>query len=329
MHSTAPVRRRPKAPISRFTKAPTNYVGNKIRLLHTIIPEFGDLTGSTFVDVFGGGMNVGMNVDAAHVWFNDASAEAAGLARYFSSSHPGQIEAEIEALIEGYGFSDSRTHGYEAFGGTSSSGLVSHNRGPYERLRDDYNSGVFAGRRRDAATFALVLFGFNNQIRLRARDGHWRNPAGKRDFNANVRKNLADTVARLATIDHSITNIDFREMQLPDGDVFCYADPPYLLGAAPYNKASWNASIDDELLDWLDGLADRGIPFAMSNVLTHKGQDHTRMLAWLAARDYRVLDLDFDYKNASHRITTPSKSREVLITSGLQLAAAELDRVAA
>ena len=53
-----------------YIKSPLNYVGGKYRLLSQIIPLFPDKI-DTFVDLFGGGFNVGINVNANRIIYND------------------------------------------------------------------------------------------------------------------------------------------------------------------------------------------------------------------------------------------------------------------
>ena len=51
-------------------KSPLNYVGGKYKLLPQILPLFPDNI-NTFVDLFGGGFNVGINVKAnkiIYIW---------------------------------------------------------------------------------------------------------------------------------------------------------------------------------------------------------------------------------------------------------------------
>ena len=294
-------RRRPKAPTKCFVKSPTNHTGNKVRLLHRLLPEFGNLRDRRFVDLFAGGMSVGLNVDAARVLFVDAHPEVAALAKLFSAASPGQVESGMADLISRYGFSDTVAHGYEAYGTNSSVGVAAHNRDPHLRLRDDFNHHRLETELHDIARFALVVFGYNNQIRVRLGDGHWMNPPGKRDFNTNSRANLAATVQRLTGIDHEVLHADFRDVSTDlTTDDFVYLDPPYLLGAATYNR-TWTESDDRDVLDLMDSLSERGIPWAMSNVLTHKGEEHTTLQCWLRARGHEVQHLDFDYLNPSAR----------------------------
>ena len=51
-------------------KSPLNYTGGKTKLLPQILPLFPDKVG-TFIDLFCGGCNVGSNVNADKVIYND------------------------------------------------------------------------------------------------------------------------------------------------------------------------------------------------------------------------------------------------------------------
>ena len=50
--------------------SPLNYTGGKYKLLPQIFPLFPDNV-NTFVDIFCGGCNVGINVNAQHIICND------------------------------------------------------------------------------------------------------------------------------------------------------------------------------------------------------------------------------------------------------------------
>lgn len=50
-------------PQNRYIKSPLNYTGGKYRLLDRILPAF-PRDYCRFVDLFAGGFNVGINVDA-------------------------------------------------------------------------------------------------------------------------------------------------------------------------------------------------------------------------------------------------------------------------
>lgn len=51
-------------------KSPLNYIGGKYKLLPQILPLFPKKI-KTFVDVFAGGCNIGLNVNASKIILND------------------------------------------------------------------------------------------------------------------------------------------------------------------------------------------------------------------------------------------------------------------
>ena len=62
------------AEINEFVKSPLNYTGEKYKLLPELIKRFSEEDG-TFVDLFGGGFNVGINSRNRLVAYNDLSEQ--------------------------------------------------------------------------------------------------------------------------------------------------------------------------------------------------------------------------------------------------------------
>ena len=60
----------------------------------------------------------------------------------------------------------------------------------------------------------------------------------------------------------------------------------------------------------------RGVKFALSNVLGHKGQMNNILIDWQKARGYNLHNIDFNYNNSSyHEKNTSKPTNEVLITN--------------
>ena len=57
-----------------YIKSPLNYTGGKYKLLPQIIPMLPSNI-NTFVDLFGGGFNVGINIKANKIIYNDTISE--------------------------------------------------------------------------------------------------------------------------------------------------------------------------------------------------------------------------------------------------------------
>lgn len=128
-------------------------------------------------------------------------------------------------------------------------------------------------------------------------------------------------MARLHSIDATFISRYFTEVDTTklDKDAFVYADPPYLITTGSYNDGTrcfgdWTTTQDQELREMLDSLNSKGIRFAMSNVLIHKGQKNTSLAEWAEKNNYMIHHLSFNYSNSSYN-TTRGKSDEVLITN--------------
>ena len=73
-----------------------------------------------------------------------------------------------------------------------------------------------------------------------------------------------------------------------------------------------------ELLNYLDKLNNRGIRFALSNVLQSKGKENKILLDWVNRNigRYRVIYPDYTYANSNyHTKDRTSKTDEVLIVN--------------
>ena len=81
-----------------YIKSPLNYVGGKYKILNQIIPKFPKKI-NTFVDLFGGGFNVGINVDADIIVYNDVIEPLCELMNYFSITNTVDVVKQLEDNI--------------------------------------------------------------------------------------------------------------------------------------------------------------------------------------------------------------------------------------
>mgnify|MGYP002802922542 FL=1 len=92
-----------------------------------------------------------------------------------------------------------------------------------------------------------------------------------------------------------------------------------MITCATYNEQNgWNETLEKELLAYLDNLNERGIRFALSNVLHSKGKENKILLDWIDRNigRYRVIYLDFNYANSNYQTKDKtSKAEEVLIVN--------------
>lgn len=295
-----------------FFKSPLNYVGGKYKLLPQIIKLFPkDI--NTFVDLFCGGCNVGINVEAKKIICNDIETSVIDLMNYFKSNTSESIIFEINSLIKEYNLSDTYKNGYEYYNCDSSSGVAKVNKEGYLKLRNDYNSG-----KNDPITFyTMLIFAFNNQIRFNSK-GEFNMPVNKRDFNGNIQKNLVNFVDKMKIMNIVFTNNHFNDLKINNlkQNDFVYADPPYLITCASYNEQDgWNEQKEKELLHTLDCLNENNIKFALSNVLENKGNKNEILINW--SEKYNVHYLNNSYGNSNYQSKDKSKGStvEVLITN--------------
>lgn len=301
--------------MNEYVKSPLNYTGGKHKLLPQIMPFFPeDIT--EFWDVFCGGANVGINVSADRVIYNDSNQKLIGLFNSISKQEFTSFDSKVKRLIKHYGLSDSSTNGYAFYGCNGSSGLGDYNRAGFKNLRDDFNNLIRKDNKYYLYLFVLITFAFNNQIRFNSL-GHYNLPVGKRDYNDNIRNNLKSFMEALSSQNCSFISKDFRRISISDIDdgSLVYCDPPYLITTASYNESGgWTEREEYDLLAFLDKINERGVRFALSNVLHHKGRTNDILLKW--ARNYSVHNLSFSYANSSyHGKNTTEETQEVLITN--------------
>jgi len=301
----------------KIIQSPLNYTGGKVRLLSQLLPHIPKRI-DTFVDLFCGGCNVGMNVSADRVIFNDSNRQLINLYNTFRTLGRQRALNKIYSVIDSYGLSHSAEKGYSYYGCKSSEGLAGYNRQPFMRLREDFNNSSAADDDYYIMLYVLIVYAFNNQIRFNS-SGKFNLPVGKRDFNANMLSKFSAFIDRLDLGRYDFTCRDFRELDMNtlSENSLVYCDPPYLITCAAYNEqGGWNEQSEQELLSLLDLLNERQICFALSNVLSSKGRTNMILREWLNQRSYQTTHLNYSYSNSSYQLKDKTwAADEVLITN--------------
>ena len=280
-----------------YIKSPMNYTGGKFKILKHIIPCFPAGIGS-FVDLFAGGLNVGINVEAGTIYANDQITYLIDLYRLFQSADTEALLTSIRERIGEFKLSQTNVEGYNA-------------------LRAEYNKS-----KSPLDLFVLTCYSFNHQIRFNGKH-EFNTPFGKErsSFNASIERNLVMFCNALRRKRIVLSTGDFRDFDfsaLQAGDVV-YCDPPYLLTNGSYNDGKrgfrdWTAREDSALLELLDSLDQAGVLFALSNVFAHKGQANEPLREW--SRRYHVAYIDKTYSNCSYHFKDrTAQTTEVLITN--------------
>ena len=300
----------------KYAKSPLNYTGGKFKLLSQLEERFPKKF-NCFVDLFGGGYNVGVNLGGTKCICNDRQKEVIKILKLLYKYNSYDIEKKIETIINEYGLSNSMLNGYSFYNCSSDKGLGPFNKVKYEKLREKYNSFTNESEEKYFYLLTLIIFAFNNQIRFNSK-GQYNMPVGKRDFNNSIRKNLDAFCSKMHKQEIIFYTKDFRKMEslIPDGS-FVYCDPPYFLGTASYNEnAGWTRKDDIDLMQMLINIDRKGIKFALSNVIEHKGLKNQPLLDWATENHFNINYLRAKYDNSNYHIKDKNyKTIEVLITN--------------
>lgn len=300
-----------------IVKSPLNYTGGKYKILNQIIPIFPKEL-DLFVDLFSGGSNVGVNVNAKRIVCVDKQKEIIRVMELFKKYEDGYIIDKLEKIIDKYELSNSLLNGYEMYNCSSDKGLGSYNKSKYTELRNNYNNIKSDSIEKDFLFLTLIIYGFNNQIRFN-NNGEFNMPVGKRDLNNSLRKNLKNFITKLKTKNIEFVNSDFREFAIETTkNTLVYCDPPYFLGTASYNEnGGWTKKDEIDLLNYLTILDSKGIKFALSNVIEHKGATHIMLETWIKEHNYTIHYITCDYNNSNYHKQegNVTKTVEVLITN--------------
>lgn len=277
-------------------KSPLNYTGGKSKLLPQILPLFPDKVG-TFIDLFCGGCNVGANVNANKVIYNDYMSQIIELFKNWKDTNLEDTIQYIETQIEKFN-------------------LTKQNQEGFLELRKQYNE-----YRDIRDLFVLVAYAFNHQIRFNSK-GEYNMPFGKdrSEYNKNMKTNLINFITRIQEQNSTFLNKSFDELKVEEftKDTFVYADPPYLITVASYNEnGGWNEQMEYKLLEYLDKCTENGIKFALSNVLEMNDKSNDILKKWVQEKGYNIYHLNYTYGNCNyHKLDkTVGLTDEVLITN--------------
>ena len=285
-----------------YIKSPLNYVGGKYKILNQIIEKKKKKI-DTFVDLFGGGFNVGINVNADTIVYNDVIEPLCELMNYFSTTNADEV---IKRLEDNIAMNDLDKENTEAF----------------LKLRNKYNHNIYKNEDEKIIDFyTLILYSFNYQIRFN-QNMKYNTPFGKNrsSYNQNIKKNLEKFVDKINKINVKVSKekfVDFDFSDLSEND-FVYCDPPYLITTGSYNDGNrgikdWTLDDEKNLLTILDDLNSRGVKFALSNVLIANDKKNEILTEW--SKKYTVYIIENTFNNSNYRRKKKNDTIEVLITN--------------
>ena len=285
----------PPLKYSKYIKSPLNYIGGKYKLLPQIMPLLPKKI-NTFVDLFCGGGNVGVNAECKKLVFNDINTILVDMFKAFSTVNLLDLLNQIDETISAWN-------------------LSMENESSFVKFREHYNK-----TRNPVDLYVLSCFSFNYQFRFNNKH-EYNNPFGRNRsrFSNTMRNNLIRFVQKVKETSADFVSYDFTKFPIENltSDDFVYCDPPYLITTGSYNDGNrgfknWTKESDKSLYNFLDCLDEKGIRFALSNVFMHKGKKNDILIEW--AKKYKVHHLKKDYSNSSYN-TARTGSDEVLVTN--------------
>ena len=257
-------------------ESPLNYIGSKAKIIEQIKQYF-PVQFNRFIDLFGGGFNVGINSRNTDIVYNDNNIFVKDLIESFNNYDAVEYVYFVRKLIKNYNLRPKDSYGYL-------------------KLRNFYNS-LPASNKDPRMLFTIIMYGFNQQIRFN-NSYEFNNPIGMRWFNDKVLEKMISFSRIIKERNVLYQNTDFTGLtHLMDKDCFVYLDPPYKLTLGSYNDGKrgfyeWNDSTELKLLSYLDLLHKNGIRFMLSYVLEHRGIVNVQILNWLASTSYKLIELE-------------------------------------
>lgn len=279
--------------MDEYIKSPLNYVGGKHKLLPQILPLFPNEI-DTFVDLFGGGGNVSVNVNARDVIYNDATKQVVDILEIIKQTVVVDALRYIDNLIQKYNLSKENAEGFL-------------------ELRSFYNKSV---ERNPLTLYTIICYAFNNQIRFNSK-GEYNMPfgRGRSSFNPALREKFIEFSDGLHNKKIRFSNSDFRMFDTFVGNEndFVYCDPPYLNSIATYNEQNgWTEKDENDLRIMLDKRSRQNRKWALSNNIAV----NTTLAGWANEQGYRIHYVSNSYRNSNyHKKDRSNKDVEVLITN--------------
>lgn len=265
-----------KENIDVIFECPLNYIGSKAKVIPDIL-KFQPQNYDTFIDAFGGGFNVGINVHTDKVIYNDLNYLVANLIQSFKVYDTYDYILYIKRTIKKFGLEKS-------------------NKPAYLEARSYYNS-LPTEKRDPRLLFTIILYGFQQQIRFNSQH-NFNNSVGMRWFNDKILEKMISFSRQIKEGNYDFYCQSYKELRNQMTETsFVYFDPPYNLTTGAYNDGKrgfdgWNKELESELFTFADELNQSGISFMLSYVAEHKGEINQELLDWINEKGYRLIQLD-------------------------------------
>lgn len=267
-------------------KSPLNYTGSKYSIFNEITKVLPKHI-STFIDIMGGAFNVGVNIVADKVIYNEFLPHTFNIISTLLKENNEIIIKKVESIVKEFK-------------------LEKGNKESYLNLRNNYN------RTKDIyQLFVLHMYCFQNQMRFNTKL-EFNSPVGNCSYNSTLTDRIINFIPKTSNYElynNSYSNIDISNL---DKDTVFYFDPPYFITSATYNDGKrgfvgWNADEETKLLEYLTMLHEKGFKFILSNVIYHNDSTNYLLAEWVKTHNFLITNIG--------NVGAKNSRDEVLITN--------------
>ena len=277
--------------------SPLNYQGGKYDLVDFIQNNLPSEGVKRFIDAFGGGYSVGINIEAEQIVYNEYNHKVVELMECFRNTETNDLVKYILKTQRKYK-------------------LEPGNKEAYMKLRTRYNSTLLE-LRDPKMLYMLILYGFNQQIRFNS-SYNCNNPVGPAGLNDNIIDKISSFCRRIQEQNVIFFSKDFEKInEYVNDETFVYCDPPYLITLGSYNDGKrgfngWKTSDELRLYNFLDNLNAKGVKFMMSNVLEHKHKKNVLLADWIKKNRYKIIKYDKYARKGRKEVLVVNYNKEII-----------------
>lgn len=255
-------------------ESPLNYIGNKAKWINSI-EKYSPKSYNRCLDLFGGGLNVGINMGNSVV-YNEYNTYVKELIESFYKVDTYEYLIFIKRIIKKFE-------------------LEPNDADAYNKFRKFYNE-LPEGKKDPRYLYVLIMYGFNQQIRFNS-DYKFNNPVGLRWFNDRLLEKFisySGEIKEKSIEFHNRNYISFID-RVKKND-FVYLDPPYRLTTGSYNDGKrgffgWTIEDEKHLMVFFDKLTNENVKVMLSYVVKHKDDVNNEILNWITKNGYNIIEL--------------------------------------
>lgn len=273
-----------------YKRSPIPYMGNKYKLLKTLIPLF-PKESDIFIDAFGGSGVVSMNYKAKTKIYNELNPNIVELVKIMVNNKPEELDKYWKDKVEYYKLPKQSTKRKNL----NDEKFFKERQNNYNKMREDYNNS----KERDYRDlFLLSCYSINHLIRFNG-ESEFNASSGNDSYNDVNLQRVKDMYETFKNVEIKCGSVFDLNFEILTDKSFVYLDPPYLNTEAVYNEkrafGGWDIDCDYKLFDLLEKLNARGVKWGLSNVFVNRGKENTHLKEWCKKNNWKVYHLDRNY----------------------------------